>query len=295
VDYAVGIDVGATRLKMAAVAPDGRILEETSDPEAGGPDPVRGRLRALEARRGAPARWVGVAAPGIAAPDGRRIFWMQGRLDWLEGLCWADALGRREPVPVLNDAQAALLAETWTGAAVGCRNVALLTLGTGVGGAAICDGRLLGGAIGRAGHLGHLSLDAGGPPDVAGTPGSLEYFVGEYSLPERTGRRFSSTRDLVEACERGDAGARAAWSATLRALAAGIASLINILDPERFIIGGGIAAAGDALFGPLREFMDRFEWRPHGHGVPIVPAAGGAYAGAVGAACRAIRSAEGAP
>ena len=101
----------------------------------------------------------GLAAPGIANPDGRSIWWMQGRRDEMQGLDWSSHLETASAVRVLNDAQAALLGEVWQGAARGCRNVLLLTLGTGVGGAAIVDGRLIRGHLGRAGHFGHVSLD----------------------------------------------------------------------------------------------------------------------------------------
>src|SRR5262249_27301054 len=102
---------------------------------------------------------VGVAAPGLAARDGESIAFMPGRLRGMEGLGWQEWLGLDTPVPVFNDAQAALLGEVWLGAAKGAKNVVLLTLGTGVGGAAMVDGRVLRGHLSRAGHLGHVSLD----------------------------------------------------------------------------------------------------------------------------------------
>src|SRR5208282_3807408 len=132
-----------------------------------------------------PPAWIGLAAPGLAAPDQRLIRCMPGRLPGLERLVWRKVLKAAGPVPVLNDAQAALLGEVWRGAARGARNACLLTLGTGVGGAALVDGRLLRGHIGRAGHLGHASLDPAGPPDVARTPGSLENAIGECTLKAR--------------------------------------------------------------------------------------------------------------
>jgi glucokinase len=192
----------------------------------------------------------------------------------------------------LNDAQAALLGEVWRGAARGARNAILLTLGTGVGGAALVDGRLLRGHIGRAGHLGHVSLDPGGSPDVARTPGSLENAIGGCTLKDRTRGRFVSTRDLVAASKRKDGDAARVWSESVRALAAAIASFINVLDPAVVIIGGGVAKAGPDLFRPLRENLARFEWRPGGARARVVPARLGARAGAFGAAWNAIHSQE---
>ena len=246
-------------------------------------------IELIEAEHGR-AVSIGIAAPGLADPGGRSIFWMQGRLDEVQGLEWTSFLGRDRPVPVVNDAQAALLGEVWQGAARGSRNVALLTLGTGVGGALTVDGRLLRGAIGRAGHLGHVSLDPGGPADVTNCPGSLEHAIGNVTVELRTGGRFKTTHDLIAAHVAGDAEASRAWLRSVQALAAAVASIVNVTDPDTFIIGGGIARAGAALFDPLNEYLDRYEWRPHGRRVKVVPAALGEYAGALGAAWNGLQS-----
>jgi glucokinase len=166
----------------------------------------------------------------------------------------------------------------------------LLTLGTGVGGAAIVDGHLLRGHIGRAGHFGHLSLNPEGRPDITGTPGSLEDAIGDSTLPLRSGGRFTSTRDLVVAARKSDKDASRIWLTSVRSLAAGIASLINGLDPEAVILSGGITNAGKALFGPLAKFLDQFEWRPGGAQARIVRAKLGDRAGAFGAAWQAIQT-----
>jgi glucokinase len=235
---------------------------------------------------GEPAAF-GLSAPGIAHPDGRSIWWMQGRRAEVQGLDWSAHLGRPGRVRVLNDARAALLGELWHGAGRGCRNVILLTLGTGVGGAAMVDGRLLAGHLGRAGHLGHVSLDPAGPGDIVGTPGSLEDAIGECSLARRTNGRYRSTAALLASS---DPAAEPVWRDSIRALAAAIASFINVLDPERVILGGGIVSAGERLFAPLREELDRMEWRPHACRVEIVAASAGEYAGAVGAAWHALET-----
>nr|HXE54565.1 ROK family protein [Tepidisphaeraceae bacterium] len=231
-----------------------------------------------------PAQAIGLAGPGIAAPDGRSIWWMQGRLDQIQGLNWTEFLSRPIRVSVLNDAQAALMGESWIGAAAGCKNVMLLTLGTGVGGALMVDGRLLRGHLGRAGHLGHICLNSDGNPDITGTPGSLENAIGNCTIEQRTNGRFKSTHDLIAASAAGDADATTAWRRSVRALTCGVASLINVADPEIVVIGGGIARAGAALFDPLRAELDRVEWRPHGKQARVVPAVLGEHAGAIGAA-----------
>jgi glucokinase len=206
----------------------------------------------------------------------------------LEGLIWGKFLKVSHPVPLLNDAHAALLGEVWCGAARRSQNAILLTLGTGVGGAALVDGRLLRGHIARAGHLGHISLDPTGAPDVARTPGSLEDAIGDCTVKARSDGRFTSTKKLVAASNAGDRDAQRVWRKSVQALAAGIASLINVLDPEVVVIGGGIAQAGEALFRPLKKYLNDFEWRPGDKKARVVPARLGDRAGAFGAAWNAI-------
>ena len=211
---------------------------------------------------------------------------MQGRLSGLQGLDWTQALHRADDVRVINDARAALVAEFLLGRHKS-QNVLMLTLGTGVGGAAMVNGEILQGHLGRAGHVGHITVDAEGDPDIVNTPGSLENAIGDCTIERRSGGRFASTLQLIEALP-GDAVAQQIWSKSIRALAAGIASLVNVLDPQLVVIGGGIAAAGEKLFVPLRAELNKFEWRPHGEAVRIVPAALGEFAGAIGAAIDAV-------
>lgn len=286
--YGIGIDLGGTNLKVVAASQAGEVLERSTsetraDSRESWVETIRRRIQEIEKTRAESARWIGLAAPGLASRDSRSIVSMPGKLQGLEGLNWTDVLQTPQPVPVLNDAHAALLGEVWIGAAVGYREVVLLTLGTGVGGAILADGRLYKGHLGRAGHLGHISLNADGARDIVGTPGSLEQTIGNGTLPERSAGRFRSTRELVAAHLGGDQNAGDVWLRSVKNLAAGINSIINALDPELIIIGGGIAQAGAALFDPLAEFLSRIEWRPQGHRVAILPAALGDVAGTLGA------------
>jgi glucokinase len=288
-DYAIGIDLGGSSVKAVAVTPSGEILQrENRDFNAAEQlefaETIRLLFHSIQKNQGQPAACFGLAAPGLASDDNTAIAHMPGRLQGLEGLNWTAFLKAKGKVPVLNDAHAALLGEAWLGAARGMNNVLILTLGTGVGGAAIVDGRLLHGAIGRAGHLGHNCLDVAAPKDVTGIPGSIEYFIGNYNIQERSRGRFSTTHDLVRAYDSGDSEARSIWQNSLRALACSVSSFINILDPEAVIIGGGIARAGKSLFDPLEELLRPIEWQPGGHKVPLIPAQLGEFAGALGSA-----------
>jgi glucokinase len=291
--YAIGIDLGCSTLKAVTVKPSGETLgrvqiewELAASP--GCAEQVRALVAQLQGEQKHPASAVGLATPGLAAADGHSIAHLPGRLQGLEGLDWARFLRTRSAVPVLNQAHAALIGEAWLGAARRFQNVLLLTLEAGVGGAAIVDGRLLQGQVGRAGHVGHLSLDPDGPPDGVRTPGSLELAIGNCTIQERSRGRFATTPELVAAYSAGDPEATVVWLRSIKALAAALCSLINILDPAAVILSGGIAQAGDALFEPLRQFLEPMEWRPAGHQVKLLPAQLGEYAGAYGAAAATL-------
>lgn len=291
--YIVGIDLGGTHIKAGAFTPDGALLDRQTRPTLDGAKvgdvPAWARaiadlVDAWTAHFGAPADRIGLAAPGVPDAAGRMIASMPVRMEGLEGFDWRVFLGRGGDVSVTNDANAALLGEAWQGAARGRAHAIMLTLGTGVGGAALVDGRLLRGATGRAGHLGHISLDPYGPVGIMRTPGAIEELIGECSLPFRSGGRFQTTRDLLAAANDGDAEAATVWATSVRALACAIVSYINVLDPEVVILGGGITEAGGQLWGPLERELEEVEWRPGGLRVPVIAAELGGWAGAYGAA-----------
>jgi glucokinase len=293
----IGIDIGGTNIKGALFnGATGECLRKNTAPTRDGESieglpawvmEVRGLVEEFERHAGGLRLSVGISAPGLARRDASCIGWMPGRMAGLEGFVWSDHLDR--PARVLNDAHAALMGEVWQGAAKGCEDVVMLTLGTGVGGAAICGGRLLQGHTGRAGHFGHITVDHYGPPTIMGCPGGLEDAIGNASIAHRSQGRFTMTRDLIEAVKSGDTAANEIWNASVRALAAGMVSLINAFDPEVFILGGGIAAgAGDELKLPLERWLGEFEWRPAGQRVRVVNAALDEWAGAYGAARFAV-------
>lgn len=291
--YSIGVDLGGSSIKALAVSSARETVDKENipfepDEKMDWAQKIRECIDEIQRKVGSSANSIGLSAPGLAASDGRAISYMPGRLHGLEGLVWTDYLKVPQTVQVLNDAHAALLGESWLGAAKGFRHVVMLTLGTGVGGAALVDGKLLCGQIGRGGHFGHTCLDPEGPSDICGTPGSLELAIGNCTVVERTEGRFQSTHELISAYQRGDHFAEKVWLKSVKALACGICSFINIIDPEAVIIGGGIARAGQLLFEPLQRFLEPIEWRPGGHRARILPAQLGEFAGAYGAAYNSL-------
>ncbi len=286
--YYLGFDVGGTNVKVIAITETGETVKKEHFPtnDANSAEwavAVPAKLAELITELGEPTG-VGVSCPGIASEDHRTMTWMTGRMEEVVGFDWTAHLKLPFFVPVLNDAKAALVGEAWIGAAKGARNVILLTLGTGVGGAAIVDGKLLHGACGRAGHLGHISLDPNGGPDICRTPGSLENLIGDVTIGPRSGGRFNDTKTMLQIARSGDPSAKQIWAKSVQALAAGIVSLVNVLDPEVVILGGGMISARSELFEPLMKHMAEMEWLPFGSKVPIVPATLGEFAGSIGAA-----------
>jgi glucokinase len=290
-EYVFGMDLGGSSIKGVVTTLDGERLEDVDEPfvdqDMAWAHQLKGLLGQFREKYGMP-KAVGISAPGLAAKDGSCILSLPGRLHGLVGLDWSTFVGWDLHIPLLNDAQAALLGEVWLGAARGLENVCMLTLGTGVGGAAMVDGQLLRGHLGRAGHLGHIVLDWHGAPDDVGTPGSLETELGNKTVRERSKGKYQTTRDLVNGYLDQEPDAVRLWLTSMRALACGLSSLINVLDPEAIILGGGIARAGGALFEPVQRFLDPVEWRPGGAKVRLIPAQLGALAGAYGAGWNAL-------
>ena len=207
---------------------------------------------------------------------------MQG----LENFSWSDFL--QKPTYVLNDAVAALIAEATFGAAKNKQHVVMLTLGTGVGGAILIDGKPYQGAFNKAGHIGHMVIDEDGDRDVTGMPGSLEDCIGNCTIEKRSNGKFSSTHDMLISYSNGDRLQKMIWLRSVRQLAIGIASITNILSPEVIVFGGGIAEAGMFCLNLSIEYLAEFEWRAGGNKVEIVKAVYGDMAGTIGAASFAM-------
>lgn len=287
-DIVIGIDLGGTRIKAVAIDRQGNILHQHYLPTNDG-DPlfwkngVANTVQELGEKTGISGTVVGISAPGLPNAANSAIAYMPGRLEGLENFVWTDFL--QTETYILNDAIAAMMAEARFGAAKNRKNVVMLTLGTGVGGAILIEGKPYQGSFSKAGHIGHMVIDSEGDQDVTGMPGSLEEAIGNCTISKRTNGRFDSTKELLAAYRKGNSFAGEVWLTSVKKLAMGLASITNILSPELIILGGGITEAGDDLFGPLEKYMNLYEWRTGENRTEIVKAQYGDLAGAVGAAC----------
>ena len=253
---------------------------------------------------------LGVGAPGMV--DERGVIRFSPNLPALTGTDLPTMLAARLPgreVAAGNDATCATSAEHALGAGRGARNMVMVTLGTGIGGGFIVDGNVVTGVTGFAGEIGHMVVDRNGPPCPCGGRGCWERYasgggLGRMArdaaaaglLPEVVtiaGGDPESVRGehVTDAALAGDAGARRVLEDAGWWLALGLANLTALLDPERIVVGGGLAAAGEVLMAPARQaFSSLVEGRGTRPEVAILPAALGEEAGAIGAALLAGRS-----
>jgi glucokinase len=285
----IGIDLGGTNVKGVLLDDTGKILAQhyiATDDGPGGKwkERIAEMVRHLKSLSSNKVSVIGLSCPGLANESNTSITHMPGRLHGLENFIWDDYFGTK--TYVVNDAHAALMAESKLGVLQGCTNAVLLTLGTGVGGAILINGGLYQGLHQMAGHFGHTVIDVHDDElSLLGMPGSLEYALGNYSVKRRSMGRFASTQEMVNGYQNNDAFATWLWLDSVRKLAITIASLANALSPEIVVLAGGIPKAGDALFKPLQAFMDIFEFRPHANTKTVIKQAMFSdLSGAIGAA-----------
>jgi len=251
------IDFGGTEVKLAAIA-DGRVRASRSLPVGGTPadlDATADAVREMLAQDGLRADVVGIAVPGVVDPSTGRMLQANAKYDYLRGAD-LDAWSRAEfelPAAVENDARAALIGETSTGSAAGEQDAVLVTLGTGIGTAAMIGGVPLRGRSGHAGILGgHMTVELDGPVCPCGNVGCGEELASAHAL--RT-REHVDMRELFA----GDAH-RALRARTLRVWGAVVTSLVHAYDPAVVILSGGVMRAGAAVQGPVEEFVRAHAW-----------------------------------
>ena len=312
--FVLGIDIGGTNLVVGSVAEDGSTVVATaSEPtqsEAGATD-VLDRLvslaeRAIAATRreapGADILGIGVGAPGPLDTK-RGIVLLTPNLGWVNmplRQIIHDRLGL--PAALDNDANCAVLGEWWVGAARGARHAIGITIGTGIGGGLILDGRLYHGASDVAGEIGHTTIDTEGRRCKCGNYGCLEAYASGPNIALRAVEELqagaeSRLRALVnddlskitaqtvyQAAADGDELALEVVNDTAKFLGVGIGNLLNVFNPEVVVVCGGVTLAGAHLFEPLRREVARRAFKPAVAACRIVPGELAGTAGVYGAA-----------
>jgi glucokinase len=322
VRYIVGVDLGGTNIVVGTVAADGSALlgrVSRPTPVERGPDAVVLAIVELihesmaAARRAQPD--LEVAGVGIGAPG--PLHTRQGIVRLAPNLGWRDmplrdrvAAAVNLPAALDNDANCATLGEWWLGAARGTRIAVGITVGTGIGGGVIIDGALFHGAADVAGEVGHTTIDLNGRRCKCGNYGCLEAYASGPAIAARavegvrsgepsrladyvSGNLAAVTAQVVyQAAHEGDAFALEVVRETARFLGAGIANMVNILNPEVVVVCGGVTLAGEQLFEPLRREVTRRAFQPAVEVCRIVPGTLPGTAGVYGAA-HAFRTQQG--
>jgi glucokinase len=310
--YVLGLDLGGTNVRAAIIDTSGKLKSYIHFPteSQNGPEYVIKNiaLKSLEliGKSGLSKKQIwraGIGSPGpmdskkgiimgaVNLPGWKRVF-LKDTLEKFLGV----------GVGVDNDANCAAYGERWAGAAKGASNVVGITLGTGVGGGIIIDGRLVRGANYNAGEIGHTSLNPDGRLCKCGAKGCLEMYASASAIAEsareairggassimteavRGDIKKITSKTVYEALLQNDKTAENVWNEFIKYLGAGIANQINGLNPEAVVVAGGVINAGDRLFTPLREAVRRQTFALTFSAVKIVPAQLGEFAGAIGAA-----------
>jgi glucokinase len=293
----IGIDVGGSAVKLGAATSEGEVLEERSlpvDPAAGAPAILGAAGEAVRALPGGgePAA-LGVGLPGLLDRTAGRVL-TSPNLPWLEGVDVRGLLAAATGVApgairIENDANVAALGEQWLGAARGERDVLVATLGTGIGGGLVLDGRLYLGE-GLAGEIGHVTVDPDGPACGCGSRGCLEALASASAASRRATERGlpagapGDLEELARAAREFAGPERALLREVGVDLGHGLGIVLCLLDVRTFVLGGGFSAALDVLEPGIRTGLSEWAYGDRVSGVRIERAALGASAGWIGAA-----------
>ena len=282
----IGIDLGGTAIKLGRFLREGTCQESITiaTPQPSVPEAVVEAIAAVvnQLNAGRESIALGIGTPGHTDATGRMVKVAINLTDWHE-VPLADWLEKKTGLRtiVANDANCAGLGEAWLGAGQKYNNLILLTLGTGVGGAIILDGKLFTGHLGNAGELGLITLNSDGPACNSGNRGSLEQYVSAAAIYRCTGKDPAQLGQMAKA---GDREALTFWQDYGSLLGAGLASLIYVLTPEAVVIGGGVSASAEFFFPATIAEIERRVLKSSRVGLQLLKAELGNQAGMVGAA-----------
>lgn len=296
-EYSIGVDLGGTNLRAAAVDRSGKILEKLSQST----DMSRGRdeviadivagINEVRGKIGPGARLagVGIGVPGFILIE-KGYITNSNNLPTLENFPVRDAIEQHLGTPIIleNDANAAALGEKWIGAGVGISNLVLLTLGTGIGGGVICDGRVLHGELGMAAELGHITIDPNGNPCGCGNFGCLEKIASATAVEGMAqmmslGENLTSL-EVYEMAAAGNEKARMIFRQMGWALGIGLANLINIFNYPLYLLSGGMLPAWDMFAPTMMEEITKRSFTFRNSKTRVERATLGGEAGLIGAA-----------
>ena len=300
----IGVDLGGTNLRSSLVNQNGEVIGKVKEPTGasdGYAKVVQKLIENIKAQRDSALRSgtsiaaVGVGAPGVIHADTGVVVKSPNFPDW-NNLPLKKELEAALTLPVYieNDANAAALGEQWRGAGRGITSMIFLTLGTGVGGGIVLDGRIWPGADGMAGEIGHMTIIPDGRQCGCGNTGCLEMYASSRGIvmtyQEQSFRsNVITSEDIYQAARHGDVLAVDVMKSMGRLLGIGIANLINIFNPEMIVIGGGVKDAWPLFIDATREEIKKRAFEYPAARTQIVPSVLGDDAGMIGAAAVAFQ------
>jgi len=305
----IGVDLGGTNMRTALLSPDGLILDrnKVSTHAAEGWKQVVARLvesivryQQIAIGKGLTVAAVGVGAPGVIQMDSGIVVKSPNFPDW-NNLPLKKELEKALNMPVFieNDANAAALGEQWLGAGRDINSMILLTLGTGVGGGIVLNNQIWQGADGMAGEIGHMTLIPDGRLCGCGNTGCLEMYASARGIVQSYREAVNSSgiamvtelssEQIYQAARNGDTVALKVMKDMGRMLGIGIASLINIFNPQMIVLGGGVKEAWQLFINATQEEVMRRAFKVPAERTKIVPSLLGDDAGMVGAAAIAMQ------
>ncbi|MEV0247602.1 ROK family protein [Nocardia sp. NPDC050712] len=301
----LAIDIGGTKMAAAMVDAEGTVSSYFREPtpRSGNAESLWQRLESVLAKVLADA---GVTPDGVGVGCSGPMTWPEGVVAPLNIVAWRDFPLRQRlremfpnvPVRLHNDAVCVAIGEHWTGAGRGAHNVLGMVVSTGVGGGLLLGGRLIDGASGNAGHIGHVVVDPAGPDCACGGRGCIEAIASGPALvawAQRQGWRADAEATGVELAadaRGGEAIALAAMHRAGTALGIAIASAAHLCDLDTVVVGGGLSQTGALLFDPLERALRRHARMTFTRNVRVVPAQLGQRAGLVGAAALILRAGQ---
>lgn len=301
--YTIGVDIGGTKVAIGVVESTGKVIEQSVIPTDLTITPydmisrINREVNKVIQNANIPTqhiKGIGIGAPGpldskkgmITCPPNLPTWkdipikeWVEKEFDF--------------PVRLENDANAAALAEKWIGAGQSCNHFIYMTVSTGIGSGIICDGKLLRGRKGNAGDIGHMVVDPSFGTCTCGQKGCLEMIASGTAISREGSKIIGeslSTEEVFQLYDQGHPEIVPYLDSVIEVLGVACVSLINTFDTEKIIIGGGVSKVGDALFQPIRSYVQSYALNPDGRTTKIVPSKLEQNSGVVGAAALWIPS-----
>lgn len=304
--YAIGLDIGGTKVAVGIVEDTGKLHHHTilsTDLKLTPVQMIQQIILAVNQLLDESdiakdqITGIGIGAPGPLDARRGRITCPPNMPNWLDVPIVAE-LSKAFSYPILldNDANAATLAEKWIGAAKDSEHFVYLTISTGIGAGLYLDGKLISGSRGNAGDVGHVVVDPSKGICACGQKGCLEWVASGTAIARQGSELLGTdltTQEVFELYQSGNSKIVTMIEDVFTAIGVGCVTLINLFDPEKIVIGGGVSQVGEPLFKEVQRYINQYALNPSGRETKVVPASSRQDAGMIGAAALIFRNQRG--